>query len=91
MAQGARRGRPLPTVEVSEGSRAPIPLFDFHLHQRVAQLGEIFRGPLVLTDLHPGPEDAKATYRAGVEVCEDQGATKDLSELRDALMQMKVE
>jgi len=37
------------------------------------------------------PEDAKATYRAGVEVCEDQGATKDLSELRDALMQMKVE
>ena len=37
------------------------------------------------------PEDAKATYRAGVEVCEDQGATKDLSELRDALMQMEVE
>lgn len=37
------------------------------------------------------PEDAKATYQAGVSVCEEQGATKDLSELRDALMQLKIE
>jgi tetratricopeptide (TPR) repeat protein len=37
------------------------------------------------------PEEAKATYEAGVEVCEEQGATKDLSELRDALMRMKAE
>ena len=33
------------------------------------------------------PEEAKATYRAGIAACEEQGATKDLSELRDALMQ----
>lgn len=33
------------------------------------------------------PEEAKATYRTGVAECEKQGATKDLSELRDALMQ----
>ena len=33
------------------------------------------------------PEEAKATYRAGIAVCEREGAVKDLSELRDALMQ----
>jgi tetratricopeptide (TPR) repeat protein len=33
------------------------------------------------------PEEAKETYRAGIAACEEQGATKDLSELRDALMQ----
>lgn len=32
-------------------------------------------------------DEAKETYRAGVAVCEEQGATKDLAELRDALMQ----
>jgi tetratricopeptide (TPR) repeat protein len=45
----------------------------YHLGKLYARLGR--------------PEDAKATYRAGVEECEEQGATKDLSELRDALMQ----
>lgn len=37
------------------------------------------------------PADAKATYRAGIAACEEQGAVKDASELRDALMQLSVE
>lgn len=37
------------------------------------------------------PADAKATYRAGVEACQAQGATKDRAELHDALMQLEVE
>jgi Tfp pilus assembly protein PilF len=36
-------------------------------------------------------EKAKTTYRNGIEVCEEQSATKDLSELRDALMALNIE